>query len=162
MSIDTIAAYVSLVTNDDGAVQLMQGEGEQPDDASSPEATPDMAVMLPYGFSAHPPVGSDLIAVQVEGRSEQTVIAAQHRASRPTGLKEGEVALHMRATVLAFLDEDGKIHLGARTGTDAAVLGDALKLWLESMTVPTAFGPSGTPINAADLVNILSEIVKVA
>src|SRR5690348_7125612 len=114
---DVIAAYVSLVTNDDGAVQLIQGEGEQQDDASAPEATPDMAVMLPYGFSHNAPVGSDVIAVQVEGRAEQTVIAVQDRASRPKTLKVGEVCLHMLTTVLVFLDDAGKLHLGARTAT---------------------------------------------
>jgi hypothetical protein len=117
---DIISGYVSLVTNDDGAVQLIQGEGEQQDDAGAPEATPDMAVMLPYGFSHNAPVGSDVIAVQVEGRAEQTVIAVQSRPDRPKGLSIGQVVLHLLAgKVLVSLDPaDETLHLGSDAAPD--------------------------------------------
>jgi phage gp45-like len=144
---DVISALELLVTNDDGAVQLMQGQGEQANNASQPEATPQMPSMAySYGISAHPPKESDLLALSVEGRSEQTVISAQHRPSRPKGLKEGEVAVHMGTTVLLFLDDAGKLHLGARTATEKAVLGDAFKSEHDAHIHATPFGPSGAPI----------------
>lgn len=40
------------------------------------------------------------------------------------------------------------------------VLGDALKTWLQALTVPTAMGPSGTPINAAQIDTFLSTLHK--
>jgi phage gp45-like len=158
---DVISAYVSLVTNDDGPVQRVQGEGEQQSDADQPDVTPDMATMLPYGFSHNAPVGSDVLAVQVEGRAEQTVIAVQDRASRPKTLKIGEVCLHMLTTVLVFLDDAGKLHLGARTATEKAVLGDKLKSEHDTHVHATPFGPSGAPIVALSPA-CFSTVVKVA
>jgi hypothetical protein len=69
--------------------------------------------------------------------------------------------------------KDG-VDLGT-SGTEPAVLGETLVGVLKdlisaitSITVPTAFGPSGTPVNAADfssiessLNDILSDLVKV-
>lgn len=60
-----------------------------------------------------------------------------------------------------FINKDGEIHLkGGTTALESTVLGETLKLWLETHTHPTGTGPSGPPIESADLINILSEKVK--
>jgi hypothetical protein len=80
-------------------------------------------------------------------------------------------------SLLVTVDKSGKIYvtsprivevcpdirLGSEGVTEPAVLGDVLKSKLESLidainvlTVPTAFGPSGTPINAATFTSIKS------
>lgn len=46
-------------------------------------------------------------------------------------------------------------------GTEPAVKGQSLVNWLSAMTVPTGVGPSGTPINIADAINILSASVLI-
>lgn len=66
-----------------------------------------------------------------------------------------------------FTTRDGEIALGnANSGTEEPmVMGDTLKSMLEDildkitqLTVPTAFGPSGTPVNAADFVAISQQL----
>jgi len=47
--------------------------------------------------------------------------------------------------------------LGAAEATHQQVLGDILKTLLEQLTVPTALGPSGTPINAPAFAQFLSQ-----
>ena len=55
---------------------------------------------------------------------------------------------------------DGAVLIGGDLALEPMVLGTALKTWLSAMTVPTAMGPSGTPINAPNLTTILSELHK--
>jgi hypothetical protein len=46
--------------------------------------------------------------------------------------------------------------LGGEAAAEAQVLGNTLKTILEQLTVTTAMGPSGTPINAAQFSQFLS------
>lgn len=133
---DVISAFELLVTNDDGAVQLMQGKGEQADNASEPEATPQMPSMAyPYGISACPPVGSDVLALGVEGRPEKTVISVQHREHRPKALSLGEVVLHLLSgKILVYLDpSDDTLHLGMKGATDFVPLASLVKAELDDI-----------------------------
>jgi hypothetical protein len=50
----------------------------------------------------------------------------------------------------------GQVLIGGQLAVHPMVLGDMLKTWLSALTVPTAMGPSGTPINAPGLDSILS------
>jgi protein gp138 len=50
----------------------------------------------------------------------------------------------------------GDVLIGGSLATQAMVLGNALTAWLAALTVPTAMGPSGVPINAAGLPAVLS------
>jgi hypothetical protein len=60
-----------------------------------------------------------------------------------------------------FINKDGQIEIkGGTVATEFTLLGETLKLWLETHTHPTGVGPSGPPAEAADLVNCLSTKVK--
>jgi hypothetical protein len=50
----------------------------------------------------------------------------------------------------------GDVLIGGALATQAMVLGNALTAWLAALTVPTAMGPSGVPINAGGLPAVLS------
>lgn len=159
-ALEVLQRLIVRLTKDEGAVQRMQLEGERLGEEAD---VVEFESMLPYGFAAHPPEGSEAIVGHVDGDASQGVIlTAQHRGYRPKGLKEGEAGLHFLGEFKVFLGDDGKLHLGAREGAEQAVLGESLKGWLEAMTVPTPFGPSGTPINAPDLPNVLSQIVRLS
>lgn len=67
----------------------------------------------------------------------------------------GKLVIGREGGDVLVLDEDG-LKVGAENAAEPFVLGDALKTWLEALTVPTAMGPSGTPINAPSLDTILS------
>lgn len=159
-ALEVLQRMIVKVTRDAGAVQTMQLEGERLGEESD---VVEFESMLPYGLAAHPPAGSEAIVGVPDGDSGQAVVlTAQHRKHRPRDLKEGEVGLHYLGEIKIFLDKDGEVHVGAREGAEQAVLGESLKAWLEAMTVPTPFGPSGTPINAPDLPNVLSQIVRMS
>jgi hypothetical protein len=60
------------------------------------------------------------------------------------------------------------IKLGSNDATEKAVLGNKLKEKLENLidsitnlTVPTAFGPSGTPINSSSFISIKNELLQI-
>jgi len=71
----------------------------------------------------------------------------------------GTGTVTITATETATLD-GAEVKLGA-SATEAAVLGNALKTFLENLTVPTALGPSGPPLNIGTVSTILSGLVKV-
>lgn len=74
-----------------------------------------------YGFTSRPPVGSDVAVVFIAGdRSSGMAIASNHQASRPTGLKEGEVMLYDQAGKQIYLTADGGIVVEA-TNTEVTV-----------------------------------------
>lgn len=94
----------------------------------------------------------------------KVVIASKDRRFQITSEK-GEVivaAMGLGTPAYVHLKPDGTLILrgNIRGGLEAAaqkmVLGDILKTVLEALTVPTAMGPSGTPINAASFSSFLS------
>ncbi len=58
----------------------------------------------PYGFTAHPFAGAEVLAVSLNGRRENTIVlCVADRRYRLTGLAEGEMAIHD--------DQGQKVHL---------------------------------------------------
>lgn len=68
------------------------------------------------------------------------------------GIDGGEPAI--------VLKQDGTIEIG-QGATEKLVLGDTLVAAIQSLTVPTALGPSGPPINAAAFPPALSPLGRV-
>lgn len=152
---DLVQAAVVRLVDDTGKVQKIQIESDGEDDLLEAES------LLPYGFSAVAPAGSDAMVAEVSGDAGQAVVvAAQHRDYRPTGLKSGEVVLHVLDTVLVFLDETKKLYLGDKAATEPAVLGQAFKTYSDAHTHASPFGPTGAPITPIPS-SALSSIVKV-
>lgn len=74
--------------DDAGAVQLVQMQLSQ---SEVRDKTPRLAE---YGFSSHPPVGADAVAVFLGGdRTNGFVIACNHQQYRVRGLASGEVCV---------------------------------------------------------------------
>lgn len=71
----------------------------------------------------------------------------------PDGSSVSEVHLTAQTRVVI---ETPVSRLGSPNANQAYVLGDMLKTILEALTVPTAMGPSGTPLNAATFAQFLS------
>ena len=67
----------------------------------------------------------------------------------------GKLVIGREGGKVVVLDEDG-LKVGAENAAEPIPLGETLKSWLEALTVPTAMGPSGTPINAPSLSTVLS------
>lgn len=74
-------------------------------------------------------------------------------ANRKPVFKNDRVIIHSNVPVEVHAD---KIRLGSDTSAEQLVLGTTFKAWMEDffaalsrLTVPTAMGPSGTPINYA-------------
>lgn len=91
-----------------------------------------------YGISTGPGLSSVVCTVQVDALGNVAV-------TTPAGIVD------VTAT---------QIRLGGSTATEAGVLGNVLVNLLQTLTVPTAFGPSGTPINAASFPTALSALVR--
>ena len=162
MTMDLSARVIVREVDDSGEAQIAKVEDEAPTDDGDEDLV-EVEVVHPYGFSSRAPAGAEGVTVAPSADSAQQVaIAAVQRGARPKDLAEGEVVLHFLGAVKVFLGSDGITYVGAGDATESMVLGDALKSWLEQLTVPTPFGPSGTPINAPALPTVLSTITKVA
>ncbi len=122
------------------------------------EVEDDVEHFQPYGLSFNPPAGAEGIALAIGGmRSHTVTICAQSPGERPTGAKPRTGGLYTSGKWRVFVDETGTVFVGSDTATHPIPLGDVLKSWLESHTHPTSMGPSGTPIQAATLFQILSK-----
>ena len=74
---------------DTGTIQTVQIETSG---ASTRDAVP---VTYHYGFTAHLPVGSDVVVLSISGDSSNGVIVSTaHQPSRPTDLSDGQVMLY--------------------------------------------------------------------
>lgn len=100
---------------------------------------------------------------QVEGKLSDPGDEADHPLSGAVAIPgmypEGEVSgqADNDATVIAY--DQGR--LGSKDASEAQVLGDQLKAWLEAVTFPTSFGPTGTAIPPFPLSQALSTKTKV-
>lgn len=113
--------------------------------------------LQPYGLSFVPPAGAECIALAPGGyRSGTVAICAQLPGDRPTGGKPRTGGLYTKGAWRLFIDDAGIVCLGAETSAEHLVLGDTLVKLLGQLTVPTAMGPSGTPLNAAAFQQALS------
>jgi phage baseplate assembly protein V len=111
----------------------------------------------PFGLSFTPPSGAEGILLCPGGDSDQAIlICPMVPSERPTGHGPGTGGLYQGGAFRVYLNETGGVLIGSDAATHAMVLGDQLKTSLDALTVPTAMGPSGTPINAASFTNFLS------
>ncbi len=61
-----------------------------------------------------------------------------------------------------FINSTGEIHIkGDGSSIEFTVLGETLKNWLSTHTHPTGVGPSGPPVEVANLTTCLSQKVKI-
>jgi phage gp45-like len=140
IGIEAIQKVTLESVDDSGPVQTCKLEGEDSEDPLEVES------FLPYGFSSRAPAGSEGIAVGIGGDTTQaTVIAAQKKSNRPTGLEEGEVTLDFLGTVKLYLGSDGKLYVGAKDADEPALKGTTTKQHIDTHVHPTAFGLSGAP-----------------
>lgn len=96
---------------------------------------------------------------------EKVVIATKDRRFQ-IEVADGEVvvtAMGANSPAYIKLKPDGTavikssaVRIGVEGASQDMVLGDTLKSVLEALTVPTAMGPSGTPINAGTFSTFLS------
>jgi len=74
----------------------------------------------PYGLSFVPPVGSEAVALAVGGSRGHTIaVCVQHPDHRPKGAHEHEGGLYSKGQWRVFVDADGIVHIGAKTGASA-------------------------------------------
>lgn len=126
------------------------------------EVEDDVEHFQPYGLSFVPPEGAEALALAVGGaRSHTIAICAQHPDKRPKNGAAGTGGLYTDGSWRVFIDASGNVLIGSDSADEPIPLGNALKAWLEALTVPTAMGPSGTPINAPLLAAVLSTKHKV-
>lgn len=157
-------ATITLVL-DDGKVQRVQVQCDEGDDPI------EIEMLTPYGFSSNPPRGSDVAIVQPDADADAAIaLAAQHADHRPTGLAEGESALHGKdGEILVLVTADKKLRVGSRTATQKMVLGtdqvDALKDAFDAIyDFANALGTSEpAPPNAAlTVASVAAEVLLLA
>jgi phage baseplate assembly protein V len=132
--------------------------------------------MQPGGLTHVPLPGAEGLFVTVSGvRDDGVWICVSDRRYRPKNLQAGETAIYNDAPAVTqskiLLKLDGSIEvipatgkgvlIGGSAATQAQVLGTILQTVLSALTVPTALGPSGTPINAATFSTFLSATHKI-
>jgi phage gp45-like len=112
----------------------------------------------PYGLSFTPPAGAEAIALAVQGsRSHTVAICVQHPDERPKDVPPRAGGLYTAGEWRLFVDAAGVLCVGAKDSPQHIPLGDLLVAQIKALTVPTAMGPSGTPINAAAFDQVLSQ-----
>ena len=133
---------------DSGSVQTVQIK-------TSNMATRDaVPVTYHYGFSAHLPVGSDVVVLNVSGDSSNgVVVGTAHQPSRPTGLVDGQVLIYDTTGSKVLLDNKGGIVLTASGGTVTingrlVVTGDASIGGITFLAHEHANGNDGNPTGA--------------
>jgi hypothetical protein len=142
--------------------------------ANEDESTAPDEELLVHGPLQYRPQDADATG-HMEGffyrlGDDKVVIATKDRRFQ-ISLEKGEAVITaMGASSPAYikLKPDGTcviVSTGVRKGAEGAtqpdVLGTTLKSVLEALTVPTAMGPSGTPINAASFPTFLSAKHKI-
>lgn len=127
-----------------GEIELSQWPGNIQNETTSLIFTPDGNVELDLGRDlSEPPQYSKSVTIRAGTQSVTITNDATITVNGTYQLNSDDISLGNNAT-------------------EAAVLGDQLRTILSALTVSTALGPSGTPINVADFQNFLAQIVKVA
>lgn len=87
------------------------------------EVVDDVEHMQPYGLSFVPPDGAEALALAVGGMRGHTVaVCAQHPDERPKNGKPRTGGLYSKGEWRLFIDDQGRVHLGAELGTDYVAL----------------------------------------
>lgn len=151
--VDAIVARAVIEYVDDALktqrLQLTILEGEVEDDVEH---------LQPYGVSFTPPAGAECLALAPAGsRSNTVAICANMPGDRPRSAPPYAGGLYTKGAWRYYVDAEGVTCTGAETSDQHHLLGDLLVQLLEQLTVPTAMGPSGTPINAAAFKQALSK-----
>jgi hypothetical protein len=143
----------------DGSKSVVVGIAAGDDEESATDD--EIAGFGPLQFK--PLAGQDALFLQIG--DEKNCLHVKNRAWS-ISISDGEVILQaLGGTTPAYLHlkPDGSVtinstavKIGAATAAQAVVLGNQLQTILGALTVPTAMGPSGTPINAANFPNFLS------
>jgi hypothetical protein len=164
--ISAVVSFKRRVDQDSGAqiTEVVTDEGDG--DAST------APFFQPVGEDSQPLPGDEVALDESSGSGAEVALAcADVRNAGKSG--PGEKRIYSRdasGSVVAevWLKADGTVHvitaaavLVGKNPAQAWVLGDKLVQWLQALTVPTAMGPSGTPINAATLSTIISSRHKV-
>jgi len=118
----------------------------------------------PGGISHRAGAGAEGVYLAVGAENANgIVISVSRRGVRVKASMAGGTVVYAEvgsnADVELRPDGTGGVKVGLNP-EQRMVLGDALKTWLSAMTVPTAMGPSGTPINAAAIDTFLSTLHK--
>lgn len=91
----------------------------------SDELEDNVEHMQPYGLSFVPPAGSEAIALAVRGDRDHTVaICVQNPDERPTGNPARTGGLYTNGEWRVFVDQEGKLHLGAQVGASPVALAE--------------------------------------
>lgn len=105
-----------------------------------------------YGFTGVPPDDTDVVMVRVNGqRAGSVIIATSHKASRPTSLKVGDVAIYDNRGRSIKLTADGITIDG---GGDMVTITNASKVRCEcdiETTGDVISRADGTPVSLNDL-----------
>jgi hypothetical protein len=122
------------------------------------EVEDGVELMQAYGCSFTPPAGSEALVLAVQGDRLHTVaIMAQRPNERPTDAPERAGGLYNKGEWRFYVDAEGVTCTGAKDSDQHHPLGDLLVAAIKALTVPTAMGPSGTPINALQFDQVLSK-----
>jgi phage baseplate assembly protein V len=102
LSLVVVRALVDIVddSTDLQVLQVVPGDGE---------IIEDLEHLQPYGLTSRPPKGAPVIVLSPNGNNEIAVALVGWKASRPTGLKEGEVALAHENGNMILLKDGGDI-----------------------------------------------------
>ncbi|WP_303674774.1 phage baseplate assembly protein V [Vampirovibrio chlorellavorus] len=101
-----LARGVVKLIDDAGGYQLIQS------DLLAGETRSGIERMQQYGFTGHPPAGSEALVVFMNGdRSHGVVMAVEHREFRKRNLAEGDVAVYTQKGNFAHFKADGEVIL---------------------------------------------------
>lgn len=120
------------------------------------EALDDAEHFQPYGFSAVPPEGSEVVTLAVAGaRSNTIAICAQHPDKRPKGAAVESVGLYTGAQWRLYVDPaTGIVHLGAQAGASFVARADLVdaeinRIWTLLSTWTVAPNDGGQALKTA-------------
>jgi phage baseplate assembly protein V len=92
----------------------------------SDETVDDVEHMQPYGLSFVPPNGSEAVALAVRGDRDHTIaLCVQNPDERPTGNLARTGGLYTNGEWRVFIDQQGKLHLGAQQGAEPAAMAES-------------------------------------
>lgn len=150
---DRIAGVVmrGIVTLVDDAKKLQALQLELTDED---DVVDEVEHFQPYGVSFRPPADAEAIVVSVGSDQDHLVaLAVQSRSKRPTGIEEEEGGLYCLGEFKVFLDKNGIVHLGAKSGAAKVARDDRVEAELSKIktelskiqtTLTTGTSPSGT------------------
>jgi len=110
------------------------------------EIISDVEKMEDYGFTSNPEVGSQIVAIFVDGNREQGLAIRFHdRRYRPTDLQPGEACMYHKSGSRVLMKSDGSIEIDSTAGIMLKT-GDSSS-WLPNILGNCAF--TGAPHGGA-------------